>query len=446
MNKKIALGMAEEILESISDGVFTIDLKGRITYFNRAAEHITKISRKEAIGRLCSEVFRSSMCERNCPLKYTIEYGKPIIGQSGYIVNAHGEKIAISVSTAILKDSEGKIIGGAETFRDLSEIENLRSQINQKYRIGDLISRSNKMQAIFEILPLIAKSPSTVLILGETGTGKEIIARNIHNISDRRENPFVAINCSALPETLLEAELFGFTKGAFTGAIKDRKGKFELAHGGTIFLDEIGDMPLSLQGKLLRVLQERSFERLGSNKTITVDVRVISATNKDLKKMVSRGEFREDLYYRLNVVKIELPPLRERKEDIPLLVDHFISHFNNILKKDIKEISPEALSLLMAYDWPGNIRELENVIERACILCLEDKIDVIHLPEEIISKKIVPHKDIKTTKKLIEKEVILSALKQNNFDPLKTASSLGIHKTTLYRKLKKLNISLSQKS
>ncbi len=442
MKKKITLGVAEEILESISDGVFTIDLDGRITYFNRAAENITKMSRKEAIGRLCSEVFRSSMCGKNCPLKYTLEHGKPIIGQSGYIINAMGEKVAISVSTALLKDAKGKIIGGAETFRDLSEIENLRSQLKQKYKMGNLVSRSKKMQELLEILPLIAKSPSTVLILGETGTGKELIARTIHELSDRKDKPFVAINCSAIPESLLEAELFGYTKGAFTGAIKDREGKFEMADGGTIFLDEIGDMPLSLQGKLLRVLQERAFERLGSNKTLRVDVRIISATNKDLKEMVKKKEFRDDLYYRLNVVKIEVPPLRERKEDIPLLVDHFISHFNKLLNKDIKEISPEALSLLMAYDWPGNIRELENVIERAAILCLNDVIDVMHLPEEIISKNVSRHRDIKTTKQLIEKEVIISALKQNNFDPIKTAHSLGIHKTTLYRKLKKLNIPL----
>ncbi|GAB6886615.1 sigma 54-interacting transcriptional regulator OrpR [Desulfothermus okinawensis JCM 13304] len=444
--KKLPLGLAESILESISDGVFTVNLNWEITYFNNAAEKITKISRDEVIGRFCAEVFKSNMCEGNCPLKKTIKDKRPIIGQAGFIINALGEKVPISVSTAVLTDDKGNIIGGAETFRDLSEIERLRLELSSKYRVGNLVSRSLKMQKIFEILPTISNSPSTVLILGETGTGKELIARTIHELSPRKNGPFVAINCSALPETLLEAEFFGYKKGAFTGATQNRKGKLEAANKGTLFLDEIGDMPISIQAKLLRVIQERSFEPIGSNKSVSVDIRIICATNKDLDKLVEKEQFRKDLYYRINVIKLELPPLRERKEDIPVLVDNFISHFNKLLGKNIKGISPEALSLLMTYNWPGNIRELENVIERASILCFGDIIHVEHLPEEIFSPSAPLCDNIKQTKSLMEKQLIISALKQNNFDPKRTASSLGIHKTTLYRKLKKYNIQLAKRS
>ena len=443
---KLPLGMAESILESISDGVFTTDLKWRITYFNRSAENITKVPRKDAIGRLCAEVFKSNMCETNCPLKQTLKTNEPIIGQSGYIINALGEKIPISVSTAVLKDHKGNIIGGAETFRDLSELENLKTELKGRYRIGDLVSRSKTMQQIFEILPAISESSSTVLILGETGTGKELIARTIHELSPRKKQPFIAINCSALPETLLEGELFGYEKGAFTGAVKSKPGKFFLANKGTLFLDEIGDMPLTIQAKLLRVLQERSFEPLGATKSVKVNVRIISATNKNLIRLVEQEKFRNDLYYRLNVIRIELPPLRERKEDIPLLIDHFIGYFNKLHKKDIKTINSEALSLLMAYDWPGNIRELENVIERASILCFDNEIDVKHLPPEIISSHPLSPQKIYTAKMAMEREIILNALKVNGYNPIKTASYLGIHKTTLYRKLKKLEIPLPKKS
>jgi len=445
--KKLPLGLAESILESINDGVFTVDLDWKITYFNKSAERITKVSREDAIGRFCADVFKSSMCENSCPLRKTMENKIPIIGQTGFIINALGERVPISVSSAVLKDPNGNIIGGAETFRDLSEVEHLKLELTSRYRVGNLVSRSPKMRKIFDILPTISNSPSTVLILGETGTGKELLARTIHELSPRKDGPFVAVNCSALPETLLEAEFFGFKKGAFTGAVKDRKGKLEAADKGTLFLDEIGDMPLSIQAKLLRVIQERCFEPIGSNKTISVDIRIICATNKNLEELVEKEKFRKDLYYRINVIKLELPPLRERKEDIPLLVDTFISHFNKVLGKDIKGVSPEAISLLMSYNWPGNIRELENIIERASILCFGDIIDIEHLPEEIISfTKSDEALDIKSTKSLMEKQIIINALKQNNYHPVKTAKSLGIHKTTLYRKLKKYNIQLPKNS
>ncbi|MDQ7031658.1 MAG: sigma 54-interacting transcriptional regulator [Desulfonauticus sp.] len=433
---------AESILESISDGVFTVDLNWRITYFNRAAEEITGLKKDEVLGKLCAEVFRSSMCETDCALRQTLKTGRPIIGKTTYIIDFNGNKIPISVSTAVLRDSQGKIIGGAETFRDLSELESLRQKLEGKYKVGNLISRSPKMQQIFEILPAISESSSTVLILGETGTGKEVIARTIHNLSPRKDNPFIALNCGALPENLLESELFGYKKGAFTGATKDKPGRFVLAHKGTLFLDEVAEMPLITQVKLLRVLQEKTFEPLGGTSSQTVDVRIIAATNQDLKQLVQEKKFREDLYYRLNVIKIELPPLRERKEDIPLLVQFFIKRLNRIEKKSIQGIEPEALSLLMAYHWPGNIRELENIIERAFILCQEKMIQTTHLPEEIVSiKRFTPEiSDLKKNKQEMEKEIILKVLKKNNYNKTATAKELGIHKTTLFRKLKKFNI------
>jgi len=431
----------ESILESISDGVFTIDLGWRITYFNRAAEEITGIKRSQALGKRCAEVFRSNMCEQECALKKTLRTGKPIIGKTGYIINSEGQKIPISISTAVLKDKQGKIIGGAETFRDLSEVEELRQELQKRYQLGKLISRSPKMQQIFGILPTIAESSSTVLILGETGTGKELIAQTIHQLSARKDKPFIALNCGALPENLLESELFGYKKGAFTGAYKDKPGKFLLANKGTLFLDEIGEMPLSLQIKLLRVLQEKCFEPLGATTSQKVDVRILAATNRNLKEMLKKGRFREDLYYRLNVLRLELPPLRERKEDIPLLANYFLKKLKKIEPKPITGLNAEALSLLMSYNWPGNIRELENTIERAYILCSQGEITPAHLPEEIFSlKPTLSPTNFKQNKAELEKEIILKALAKNNYNKTATAKDLGIHKTTLFRKLKKLGI------
>lgn len=434
----------EAILESISDGVFTVDGEWQITSFNRAAEEITGVSRREAIGRLCSEVFRSSMCQSECALRQTLKTGKPIIGQSGYIINAEGNRRPISVSTAVLRDADGGICGGAETFRDLSEVEALRLELEGRFRIGDLVSRSPLMQRVFEVLPAIAASPSTVLILGETGTGKEVMARAIHSLSPRRGGPFVAVNCGALPDTLLESELFGYKAGAFTGATRDKPGRFAMARGGTLFLDEISEVSPALQVRLLRVLQERTYEPLGATRSETADVRIIVATNKDLAELTREGVFREDLYYRVNVVRVELPPLRKRKEDIPLLAQQFVDRFNRLHQKSIQGISPEAISLLMAHDWPGNVRELENAIERSFILCTDELVQLSHLPEELTSHSHTekPASDIRTARSLLEAQTIHMALARNGYNRLAAAKELGIHKSTLFRKLKKLGISL----
>ncbi len=440
--KKKSKSPTETILESISDGVFTVDLKWRITSFNRAAEEITATRREEAVGRLCSEVFRCSMCENDCALRRTIKTGKPIIGQTGYIINAAERRLPISVSTAVLRDQTGRIIGGAETFRDLSELEELRQELKGRYRVGELSSRSPIMQRVFEVLPAIAASPSTVLILGETGTGKELIARTIHEQSPRKNKPFIAVNCNALPETLLESELFGYRAGAFTGAHKNKPGRFSLANGGTLFLDEIGEISPALQTKLLRVLQERSFEPLGATRSERVDVRIIVAANKDLMELVRQGAFREDLYYRVNVVRIELPPLRRRKEDIPLMVEQFISRFNRQQGKNVAGITAQALALLMAHDWPGNVRELENEIERAFILCDRNQIDIAQLSDQLTNRRDLPplSSDIRTIRSRMDSQTIRNALQQAGNNRLLAAQLLGIHKTTLYRQMKKLGI------
>ncbi len=432
----------DAILESISDGVFTVDPEWRITSFNRAAEEITGVPRREALGKRCSEVFRSSMCEAECALRRTLKSGKPVIGKSGYIIDAGGNRIPISVSTAVLRDAAGRVTGGAETFRDLSELEELRRELEGRYQAGDLTSRSPLMQRVFEVLPAIAASPSTVLIVGETGTGKELVARTIHALGTRPEGPFIAVNCGALPETLLESELFGYKAGAFTGANKDKPGRFSLARGGTIFLDEIGEVSPALQVRLLRVLQDRTYEPLGGTRSESSDARIMVATNKDLAEQVRGGVFREDLYYRVNVVRIELPPLRRRKEDIPLLVEQFITRFNRLQQRAVPGITTEALSLLMAHDWPGNIRELENAVERAFILCHEGRIGIEHLPEELTAHGggRRAERETRSAHDILDAQAIRAALERNAFNRLAAARELGIHKTTLFRRMKKLGI------
>jgi len=432
----------DSILESISDGVFTVDEHWRITSFNCAAEDITGISRQEAIGEICSDVFRSSMCENDCALRQTLESDKPIINKSCYIINAEGEKIPTSVSTAVLRNHKGNICGGAETFRDLREVHTLRKKLNSQYRIGDMISRSPAMQEIFHLLPIVAESNANLLISGETGTGKELLARAVHNISAKANQPFIAVNCAALPDTLLESELFGYKKGAFTGADHDKPGRFALADNGTLFLDEIGEISLTMQVKLLRVLQEHVYEPLGGIRSETSSARIIAATNKNLLELVEAGKFREDLYYRINVVKLDLPPLCERKEDIPLLVQHFITRFNHLQNRKIKSASTQVLAVLMAQKWQGNIRELENVIERAFVLCRNDVLDLQHLPPEFQYNQLESSQlnTIRQVRQQTEKQLIIAALKSNNYNRNASARELGMHKSTLYRKLKKLYI------
>ena len=345
------------ILDSITDGVFTVDRDWRITSFNRAAEKITGIPRERAIGQPCKAIFRASICECECSLQHTIQTGHPITNKRVDILDSEGNKKPISISTAILKDEQGNMFGGVETFRDLTTIEQLQKRIKQDYSFEDILSCNYRMRQLFELLPEIAATSSTILIEGETGTGKELVARAIHHLSPRKKKRFVAVNCGALQDTLLESELFGYKAGAFTDAKKDKPGRIALAEGGTLFLDEIGDISPALQMRLLRFLQERLYEPLGAVEPLSVDVRVVAATNKNLLDLVKQERFREDLYYRVNVMKLELPPLRERKEDIPLLAEHFIAQFNTLQGREVTGIAKEALACLMAHglsrEYPG---------------------------------------------------------------------------------------------
>lgn len=433
---------AQIILDSITDGVFTVDREWRITSFNEAAQRITGISLEDAIGRPCCDVFRASICESDCALRETIRSGRPVVNKAVYIIDARGQEVPVSISTAILRDDDGEIAGGVETFRDLSLVEELRRELESRHRFADIIGRSSAMRSLFEILPIIAESDSTVVIHGASGTGKELFARAIHDLSSRRAKRFVAINCGALPETLLESELFGYKAGAFTDARKDKPGRFAIAQGGTILLDEIGDISPSMQVRLLRVLQERVYEPLGSVQTVEADVRVITATHQDLERLVEEGRFREDLYYRINVFRLDLPALRDRREDIPLLVDHFIARFNRIQRKDVVGVSDDVLGVLMRHDFPGNARELENVIEHAFVLCRGGLIELHHLPRELLEKVGPPsfHLELGASLESIVAFHISDALRRHVGNRKAVAQELGIHPTTLARKIKALGI------
>ncbi|MGV7234853.1 MAG: sigma-54 interaction domain-containing protein, partial [Nitrosomonadaceae bacterium] len=430
------------ILESISEGVFTVDLDWRITSFNRAAEEISGIKRQEAIGRHCRDILRAEVCETGCTLRQTMKTGEPAMNQAVQIIDAHGKKRAIAISTALLKDSGGKVIGGVETFRDMSMVEELRKEIAGRYSCEDIISQSHKMQNLFAIMPNIAESNTTVLIEGESGTGKELFARAIHNLSFRKDKPFVAVNCGALPDALLESELFGYKAGAFTDAKKDKPGRFALAEGGTIFLDEIGDISPSVQVKLLRVLQERTYEPVGAVSSVKADVRVITATNKKLDQLVKQEKFRDDLYYRVNVMKLDLPPLRDKKEDIPLLVEHFISRFNRLQNKNISCTTNEVTAALLAYDYPGNVRELENIIEHCFVLCDGEIIEARHLPMSVRPdlKASESASSQAATIKQMEIVLITQALRRNKGNKTTAAKELGIDKSTLFRKISTFEI------
>jgi len=435
------------ILDSIADGVFTVDRDWRITTFNRAAERITGVPRQEAIGRQCWQVFRSNICESNCALRETMRTERNIVNRAIYVLNTVGKRIPVSISTAILKDREGNVIGGVETFRDLTTVEELRKELTEKYSLMDIIGRSKPMRELFDLLPQVADSDSTVLIEGTSGTGKEIFARAIHHLSRRRSRRFVAINCGALPDTLLESELFGYKAGAFTDAREDHPGRFALAEGGTIFLDEVGNISPAMQTRLLRVLQERMYEPLGAVEPATADVRVIVATNKNLTDLVAEGTFRQDLYYRVNVIRLRLPELRDRREDIPLLVSHFIARFNHVQGKDIAGVSDEVLGILMEHDYPGNVRELENIVEHAFVLCRGGLIDVEHLPPELRRTDSGEWSRPRAGATLRELEVmhIADAVRRHGGNRTAAAKELGIDPSTLFRKVRSLGISLPGK-
>jgi PAS domain S-box-containing protein len=435
---------SDPILDSINEGVFTVDAEWRITAFNRAAERITGVRRQDALGRPCCEVFRASICEQACALKRTFTTGKPVMNATANIISAAGERIPIRISTALLKDEDGKVIGGVETFQDLSRIEQLRKELESRYTFEDIVGRSPAMRRLFEILPDIAASSSTVLIEGASGTGKELFARAIHNLSPRKKKRFVAVNCGALPDTLLESELFGYKAGAFTDARRDKPGRFALADGGTIFLDEIGDVSQAMQVRLLRVLQERVIEPLGGIEPVKVEVRVVAATNRDLAELARQGKFRKDLFYRIRVIHLSIPSLRERREDIPLLVDHFVGKFNRLQEKDVAGVSGEVMARLMAHDYPGNVRELENIIEHAFVLCRGGRIALHHLPPELRPAAArTEAAGERLNLRSMERSLIEAALERHQGNRSRAARELGIDASTLYRKLKSFQTAIS---
>jgi PAS domain S-box-containing protein len=431
------------IFDSISHAIFTIDSEGKITSFNQAAEELTGYGRGEVIGRSCSSIFQSDRCEKRCPLKATIDTGTGRQDQEMTIISKSGQAVPISISTAALLDA-GRIIGGVEMFRDLRLVTELRKQLDKSFVFEDIVSKSHEMRRVFDTLPLIAGSQSTVLIEGESGTGKELVARAIHNLGPRRTGPFIAINCAAVPDTLIESELFGYKKGAFTDAKQDKPGRFALAEGGTLLLDEIGELSKPMQAKLLRAVQEKEYEPLGSTQAVKADVRVIASTNRDLSEDVKNRRFRQDLYYRLNVVRVELPPLRRRKEDIPLLVKHFIGRFNAVQGRRISGCSERVISALMRYPFPGNIRELENAIEHAFVICIDTTIQMDDLPQHIVGYLASEGGKAPIAKLPLEDaemQAILSSLEKNEYNRTRTANDLAISRNTLWRKMKKYRIS-----
>jgi len=436
------------IFDSIPYGIFTIDSDGLITAFNRVAEETMGYSRDEVIGLACRDVFHSDLCSTDCPLKRSISSGRRIESKETTVITKNGQKIPIELSTAACLDSGGSIIGGVEMFRDITLVSELRKQVKGSYVCEDIVSKSPLMHRIFETIPAIALSPSTVVIEGESGTGKELVARAIHNLGLQKDEPFLAVNCAALPDTLLESELFGYMKGAFTDAKRDKPGRFALAGSGTILLDEISEISTSMQVKLLRILQEKEYEPLGATKPEKLKARIIACTNRDLAQQVKRRRFRKDLYYRLNVVRIVLPSLSERMEDIPVLAQHFIERFNALQGRRVKRCSERVLATLMKYSFPGNIRELENAIEHAFVVGTSNIIQLEDLPSHIIeSASELPEKSLRMEIESVslplqnaEAVALQSALANNNGNKQQTARSLGISRSTLWRKIRKYGI------
>jgi len=433
----------EAIFHSRTEGTFTIDNDWKITSFNRTAERITGFNQEEALGKHCWDIFKSKLCKNGCQMEFSMSDQKLMIDNELSITKKDGEKIPIRVNSAPLIDINNNTIGGVENFVDISEIKNLATYVEERYKFENIIGHSKAMQKVYVLLENVSQTDSTVLITGESGTGKELVARALHLNSSRKANPFIVVNCSAFAETLLESELFGHERGAFTGAIRTKLGHFELAQGGSLFLDEIGDISLPVQVKLLRVLETRKFQRVGGTKDISLDIRLIAATNKNLIDQVKKGNFREDLFYRINVFNIHLPPLRERLSDFPLLITHFIEKLNSKFNKEVDSLSPEALKLLQDHAWKGNIRELENVLEHAFVLCHEACIDTVHLPEWLrINNRLAGQIETPTpTIKNAEIKIIQETLNKFNGNRKQTAEALSIDPSTLWRKMKKLNLS-----
>jgi PAS domain S-box-containing protein len=425
--------LARIIVDSISDGVFTVDKQFIITYFNKAAERITGFRASEAIGKHCFEIFRTEVCHSRCAIRDTLSSDEPVDNVRVTIITQDGREVPIALSTETLRDEQGEIVGVVEFFRDLTEVEHVREALEQDRVLETIVSASPTVRRVTQMLPNIAESECNVTIHGPSGSGKELFAEAIHKLSPRRYGPYIKLNCAALPATLLESELFGYVKGAFTDAKRDKPGLFALANGGTLLLDEIGEMDVSLQVKLLRVLSNGEYQPLGATRTLRTDARVIAATNADLKTAIAEGRFREDLYFRINVVTLELPPLRDRPEDVPLLVEHFIEKVRNRIRKPVGRVAPQTLAVLQRYAFPGNVRELQNAIEHAIVMCDGEELLPEHLPAHFTADAPLSTRPLNED---AEKRVIEEALRRHHGNRSAAASELGMHRSTLWRKLK----------
>jgi len=436
------------IFDSIDVGIFTVNKGGHVTFFNTAAEKISGYNRRQVLGKNCSIIFgdNDKICASS--LEKSMNQDKSLISRKGMLTNLEGENIPIMASYIPLKNEKDMIVGGLATIRDLTLAQQVNQVINKQYTFHDMIGKDPVMQKIFEKAAVVAVTDATILIEGSTGTGKDLMAKVIHSASRRADRPFVKVNCAAIPNDLLESEMFGYVKGAFTGAVKDKPGRFQEADGGTIFLDEIGDIPLGVQAKLLRVLEDKEFYQLGSPQTTKVDVRIISATNRRLDNLVSKKLFREDLFYRLNVFRIDLPTLKDHHPDIPILIKHILRRLCAVKEYPYPDISEHAMELLLNYDYPGNVRELENILEHALIICQENQIEPLHLPVHIQDRTGTEHRNmISTTKEIptkdeMEARRIIRVLKLHHGNRQKSAQTLGIDRTTLWRKMKRFNILL----
>ncbi len=434
----------KNILDSLDVGVFTTNRGGLITFFNTAAERISGYDRTNLLGRHCKEIFAPSEGDPASPVEEAIRKNTVFHGLEGRLHESEGGIIPIRANYAALRDEREVVVGGLVTFQDLTLVHQLNQAIRGRYTCRDMIGKSPAMQKIFAMIPAVASSDATVLIQGATGTGKDILAKIMHDAGPRASKPWVKINCAAIPDSLIESEIFGYVKGAFTGADRDKPGRFQEADGGTIFLDEIGDLPLTLQAKLLRVLEEKVFYPLGSRRTHKVDVRIISATNRRLEQLVKTGQFREDLFYRLKVLRIDLPPLADRRGDLPLLIRHILHKLCAARGEPPLAISNRAMGILLNYKYPGNVRELENILEHALILCAKGTIRKSHLPEDLTATATpppTPEIDArKNTTPENESENIAATLSKFYGHRGRTAKSLGIDRTTLWRKMKRYGL------
>lgn len=419
------------VLDNLKEGIIAHDLQRRIYFFNAEAERVTGYSRHEVLGRDCHDVFdgpfcgqRCSFCNGNAVCVDRVEYPLTLTTKTG-------EMRRVEFTATLVKDETNECVGVVASFRDMTELMELQRRSGEINRFANIIGGDRKMRSVYQQIVDVAQYDFPVHLFGETGTGKELVANAIHNESRRGGAPFVPINCGALPEGLIESELFGHVKGAFSGAIRDKKGRFELADGGTVFLDEVAELTKPLQVKLLRFLQEGNFEKVGGERTVGVNVRVISATNKDLKKEVQRNNFREDLFYRLNVIPIHIPPLRERKTDIPLLVEHFLKQVAERNERPAPGLSESALSAMMDYPWPGNVRELQNAVQFAIVKCKDQAITQEDLPLELRQLHVPPTR--RGPIKKLDSQAVRQALKKTGGNKARAARELGVGRATLYR-------------